>query len=111
MTGTRPIRVQVLLFRLALLLVLLCMQHGALLHAYSHFGLVPDPYATGDGHAPPAQGCDLGVVHAALDGDLPSSLLLHIATLAVPAPSPLSVTAVTPLSPRFFHSPAPPARF
>jgi hypothetical protein len=99
-----------LLVRLGLLLVLLFAQHGALLHAYSHFGLVPDPYAAGEGRLPPAQGCDLGVVHAALDGDLPSAAALCAATFAVPASATLSLTAFTPLSLRPFHSRAPPAR-
>jgi hypothetical protein len=110
MMRTRPIRMQVLLFRLALLLVLLCMQHGALQHAYSHFGLIPDPYATGGENAPPAQSCDLGVVHAALDGNPPNSVALGTATVASPAPSLFPVTAVSPLSPRFFQSRAPPTR-
>jgi len=110
MMPTRLLRSQALLVRLGLLFVLVLVQHGALQHAYSHFGLVPDPYATGDGHAPPAQGCDLGVVHAALDGNLPSSTAHCAVTFAVPAPSPHSVTAFTPLSLRAFHSRAPPAR-
>jgi hypothetical protein len=96
--------------RLLLALVLLWAQHGALAHAYSHFGLVPDPYAVGDGSTPPAQGCDLGVVHAALDGDPPSCAVLQTAPFAAPIPSALFVTAVTPLSVRCFNSRAPPTR-
>lgn len=96
--------------RSLLALALLFAQHGALWHAYSHFGLTPDPYATGDGHAPPTHGCELGVVHAALEGSPPSSAMPCAVTLAAPTPATLSAAAFTPLPLRSFHSRAPPAR-
>lgn len=95
--------------RLLLAVMLLFVQHGAVLHAYSHFGLVPDPYAIGD-TTQPAQGCDVGVVHAALDGDPPSTVTLFSTRFALPVPQSAAVTAFTPLSLRSFQSRAPPAR-
>ncbi len=103
-------RSQALLARLGLVLVLLFAQHGALLHAYSHFGIVPDPYATPGSHSPPAQGCDMGVVHAALDGDPPSWAGLLVAEFAPPVVGHRAFTPFHPLSLVHFHSRAPPAR-
>lgn len=110
MMRTRLLRSQALLLRLGLLCVLGFAQHGALQHVYSHFGIVADPYAAGDGHTPPMQGCDLGVVHAALDGELPASIALCTVTFGVPVPPPHFVTAFTPHPLHSFHSRAPPAR-
>jgi hypothetical protein len=90
--------------------VLLLSQHGALLHAYSHFGIVPDPYAIGDTQAPPAQGCDLGVVHAALDGDPPNTAAVLAPQLPPSVAAEVAVTAFTPLLLRSFETRAPPTR-
>ena len=95
---------------LALAAMLLLLQHGALLHAYSHFGIVPDPYATSGSHSPPAQGCDMGVVHAALDGDPPSWAGLLVVGFVPPVVGHRTFTAFHPLSLAHFHSRAPPAR-
>jgi hypothetical protein len=94
--------------RVLLVAVLLFAQQGALKHAYSHFGLVPDPYAQNDSQTPPGLGCDLGVVHAALDGDPPSGARLLVVQFA---PSVGAVAAFTPFHPApvlCFQSRAPP---
>jgi hypothetical protein len=96
--------------RLLLAIVLLFAQHGALLHAYSHFGIVPDPYASPGSHPPPAQGCDLGVVHAALDGDPPSCVVLLVVAFAPPVGGYGTFTAFHPVSFIPFLSRAPPVR-
>jgi hypothetical protein len=106
---THLIPSQALLIRLGLLLVLLTMQRGALLHAYSHFGIVPDPYATGDRHVPPAQGCDLGVVHAALEGDPLSCAPLLALEYLPPVTAVPAVTCFDRPSVLSFRSRAPPA--
>jgi hypothetical protein len=109
MMRTRLRRSQALLVRLGLLLVLVLTQHGALQHAYSHFGLVPDPYAQRDPHVPPALGCDLGVVHAALDGNPPISARVLVVQSALPVAAAYAVTPFHPLSVLCFQSRAPPA--
>ena len=110
MTRRHSLSLHGLLAHVGLALVLLLAQHGALRHVYSHFGVVPDPYATGDTHAPPAQGCDLGIVHATLDCDPPSAFALLPVRFGFPAPLSVFVTAFTPLSLHWFHSRAPPAQ-
>lgn len=106
----RPTRLScgALFARLGLLLVLLCAQHGALLHAYSHFGLVPDPYAVGDRNAPPAEACDLGIVHCALDASPPSLTLDFPSGAAAPLALRYLACAFTPRALPAFHSRAPP---
>jgi hypothetical protein len=96
--------------RLLLAAVLVFAQHAALLHAYSHFGIVPDPYRSSDGHHAPTQGCELGVVHAALDGELPSSIAVIRTPLAVSLPAAIPIAGFTPQFLRAFLSRAPPAR-
>ncbi len=98
-----------LLVRLGMLLTLLCVQHGALQHAYSHFGLVPDPYAVSDRGAPPAQACDFGIAHAALDANPPSSILFCTLGGVAPLATLFFVSAFTPRALPAFDSRAPPA--
>ena len=108
-TGPAMAEVSVFAARLLLAAVLLFAQHGALQHAYSHFGLVPDPYAQRDSHAPPALGCDLGVVHAALDGNPPISARVLVVQSAPPVAAAYAVTPFHPLPVLCFQSRAPPA--
>ena len=103
-------RIHGLLARLGLALVLVLTQVGALRHAYSHFGIVPDPYAVGETHTPPVQGCDLGVVHAALDGDPPSATMVLLLRIPPEVPTTVAVASFIPRLVPSFQSRAPPAR-
>jgi hypothetical protein len=95
---------------LVLVALLFFLQQGALQHAYAHFGLVSDPYATGDSHTPPAQGCDLGAVHAALDGSPTSAATLLSPPLEPAVAAEPAVTGFDPQPVLTFQSRAPPAR-
>lgn len=95
--------------RLFLALALLLSQHGALLHAFSHAGVGSDPYTSNDSHAPPGKVCDFGVLHAALDGELPVAAPVIQLAGAEPLACAAPAAAVLPSSFLPFHSRAPPA--
>jgi hypothetical protein len=105
-----PLRPKGFAAHLALAAMLFLLQQGALQHAYSHFHIVPDPYAAGDSHTPPAHGCDMGAVHAALDGDPPSCATLLVLTSAPPVAAEPAVARFDPPSVICCRSRAPPAR-